>query len=166
MQRKPHVRGMNRKGIMLPDNVILLEPQPGPYHKELYCHTWGVLGFYSIGSRVTAATPKSLQSCPTLCDPTDGSPPGSPVPGILQARTLEWAAISFSNASKWRVKVKSLSHFWLLETPWTAAYQAPPSMGFSRQEYWSGVPLPSPNKVTKERKYMDIPMKFVNTSRK
>ena len=66
MQRKPHVRGMNRKGIMLPDNAILLEPQPGPYHKELYCHTWGVLGFYSIGSRVTAATAKSLQSCPTL----------------------------------------------------------------------------------------------------
>ena len=88
---------------------------------------------------------KSLQSCPTLCDPTDGSPPGSPVPGILQTRTLEWVAISFSNAWKWKVKVKSLSRVWLLATPWTAAYQAPPSMGFSRQEYWSGVPLPSPN---------------------
>ena len=72
-------------------------------------------------------------------------PPGSPVPGILQARTLEWVAISFSNAWKWKVKVKSLSHVRLLATPWTAAYQAPPSMGFSRQEYWSGVPLPSPN---------------------
>ena len=83
----------------------------------------------------------SLQSCPTLCDPTDGSPPGSPVPGILQARTLEWVAISFSNAWKWKVKGKSLSHAWLLATPWTAAYQAPLSMGFSRQEYWSGVPL-------------------------
>ena len=89
-------------------------------------------------------TDKSLQSCPTLCDPIDGSPPGSPVPGILQARTLEWVAISFSNAWKWKVKVKSLSHVPLLVTPWTAAYQAPPSMGFSRQQYWSGVPLPSP----------------------
>ena len=87
---------------------------------------------------------KSLQSCPTLCDPIDGSPLGFPVPGILQARTLEWAAISFSNAWKWKVKVKSLSRVWLLATPWIAAYQAPPSMGFSRQEYWSGVPLPSP----------------------
>ena len=93
----------------------------------------------------TATAAKSLQSCPTLCDPIDGSPPGSAVPGILQARTLEWAAISFSNAWKRKVKVKSLSHVWLLATPWTAAYQAPPSMGFSRQEYWSGVPLPSPS---------------------
>jgi len=76
---------------------------------------------------------KSLQSCPTLCDPIDGSPPGSPIPGILQARTLEWVAISFSNAWKWKVKVKSLSRVRLLATPWTAAYQAPPSMGFSRQ---------------------------------
>ena len=83
-----------------------------------------------------AAAAKSLQSCLTLCDPIDGSPPGSPVPGILQARILEWVAISFSNASKW--KVKSLSRVQLLATPWTAAYQAPPSMGFSRQEYWSG----------------------------
>ena len=87
---------------------------------------------------------KSLQSCPTLCNPIEGSPPGSPIPGILQARTLEWVAISFSNAWKWKVKVKSLSRVRLLATPWTAAYQAPPSMGFSRQEYWSGVPLPSP----------------------
>ena len=91
-----------------------------------------------------AAAAKSLQSCPTLCDPIDSSPPGSAVPGILQARTLEWVAISFSNAWEWKVKVKSLSHVRLFETPWTAAYQAPPSMGFSRQEYWSGVPLPSP----------------------
>ena len=87
---------------------------------------------------------KSLQSCLTLCDPTDGSPLGSPVPGILQARTLEWVAISFSNAWKWKVKVKSLSRVWLFATPWTAAYQALLSMGFSRQEYWSGLPLPSP----------------------
>ena len=83
---------------------------------------------------------KSLQSCPTLCDPTVGSPPGSPVPGILQARTLEWVAISFSSAWKWKVKGKSLSCVRLFATPWIAAYQAPPPMGFSRQEYWSGVP--------------------------
>ena len=87
---------------------------------------------------------KSLQSCPTLCNPIDGSPPGSPIPGILQARTLEWVDVSFSNAWKWKVKVKSLSRIRLLATPWTATHQAPPSMGFSRQEYWSGVPLPSP----------------------
>ena len=90
-----------------------------------------------------AAAAKSLQSCPTLCDPTDGSPLGFPVPGILQARTLEWVAISFSNAWKWKVKVKSRSRVWLFETLRTAAYQAPPSMEFSRQEYWSGVPSPS-----------------------
>ena len=78
-----------------------------------------------------------------LCDPIDVSPRGSPVPGILQARTPEWVAISFSNAGKWKVRVKSLSHVWLLVTPWTAAHQAPPSMGFSRQEYWSGLPFPT-----------------------
>ena len=89
-----------------------------------------------------AAAAKSLQSCPTLCNPIDGSPHGSPVPGILQARTLEWVAIS-SPMHESEVKVKSLSRVQLLATPWTAAYQAPPSMGFSRQEYWSGVPLPS-----------------------
>ena len=91
-----------------------------------------------------AAAAKSLQSCPTLCDLIDGSPPGSPVPGILQARTLEWVAISFSDAWNWKVKVKSLSHVGLFTTQWTAAYQAPPPVGFSRQEYWSGLPLPSP----------------------
>ena len=95
-------------------------------------------------SNICTAAAKSLQSCLTLCDPRDDSPPGSPVPGILQARTLEWVAISFSNAWNWKVKVKSLSHVRLLATPWTAAYQAHPPMGFSRQEYWSGVPLPSP----------------------
>ena len=87
---------------------------------------------------------ESLQSCPTLCNPVDDSPPGSPVPGTLQARTLEWVAIAFSNAWKWKVKVKSLSRVQLLATLWTATYQAPLSMEFSRQEYWSGVPLPSP----------------------
>ena len=101
--------------------------------------TLRILSFssYDLGP----ATAKSLQSCPTLCDPIDGSPPGSPVPGILQARTLEWVAISLSNAWKWKVKVKSLSH---VGPSAIAAYQAPPSMGFSREEYWSGVPLPSP----------------------
>ena len=94
-----------------------------------------------------AAAAKLLQSCPTLWDLTDGSPPGYPIPGILQARTLEWIAISFSNASKWKVKVKSLSHVRPSATPWTAAFQAPPSMGFSRQEYWSGVPLSSLNEI-------------------
>ena len=93
----------------------------------------------------SAAAAKLLQLCLTLCDPINGSPPGSPVPGILQARTLEWVAISFSNAGKWKVKVKSLSRVLLFATPWTPAYQAPPSMGFSRQEHWSGVPEPSPN---------------------
>ena len=90
-----------------------------------------------------AAAAKSLQSCPNLCESIDGNPPDSPVPGILQARTLEWVAISFSNAWKWKAKVKSLSRVRLFSTPWTAAHQAPPSMGFSRQEYWSGLPLPS-----------------------
>ena len=104
---------------------------------------------WSLGWRILSITllacaaAKSLQSCPTLCDPIDGSPPGSPVPGILQARTLEWVAISFSNAWKWKVKmkVKLLSCVQLFGTPWTAAYQAPPSMGFSRQEHWNGVPF-------------------------
>ena len=105
-----------------------------------------------------AAAAKSLQSCPTLCDPIDGSPPGSAVPVILQARTLEWVAISFSNAWKWKVKVKSLSRVQLSATPWTAVYQAPPSMGFSRQEYWSGVPLPSPGWVPTG------PFLFMNTN--
>ena len=103
------------------------------YSSSVYsCHL--LISFASV-------TAKSLQLCPTLCDPIDSSPPGSPVPGILQARTLEWVAISFSSAWKWKVKVISLSRVRLLVTPWTAAYQAPPSMGFSRQEYWSGLPL-------------------------
>ena len=104
---------------------------------------WYSLQHYFYPTAAAAAA-KLLQLCLTLCDPIDGSPPGPPVPGILQARTLEWVAISFSNAWKWKNKVKSLSRIRLLATPWTAAHQAPPSMGFSRQEYWSGVPLPSP----------------------
>ena len=110
-----------------------------------------------------AAAARSLQSCPTLCNPRDGSPPGSPIPGILQARTLEWVAISLSNAWKWKVKVKCLSRIRLLAIPWTAVHQAPPSIGFSRQEYWSGVPLPSPVKAaatskTQRRKFPGGPV--------
>ena len=106
-----------------------------------FCHI--TTHWYTIDSAAAAAA-KSLQSCLTLCDPIDSGSPGSPVPGILQARTLEWVAICFSNAWKGKVKVKSLSRVRLFATPWTAVYQAPPSMRFSRQEYWSGVPLPSP----------------------
>ena len=114
--------------------------EPGrlqPRGLQRFRHDW-MTNTFTFLSRTHFA--KSLQSCPTLCDPIDGSPPGSPVPGILQARTLEWVAISFSNACKWKMKVKTLSHIWLLAIPWTAASQAPPSMGFSRQEYWSRVP--------------------------
>ena len=100
--------------------------------------------FWEVGRTRVAA--KSLQSCPTLSNPIDGSPPGSPIPGILQARTLEWVAISSSNAGKWKVKVNLFSCVRLLSTPWTEAYQAPPPMGFSRQEYWSGVPFCAPKK--------------------
>ena len=96
-----------------------------------------------------AAAAKLHQSCPTLCDPIDGSPPGSSVPGILPARTLQWVAISFSNAWKWKVKVKSLSRVQHFKTPWTVAYQAPLSMGFSRQAYWSGLPFLSPQVLYK-----------------
>ena len=110
----------------------------------------------------------SLQSCLTLCDPIDGSSPGSPIPGILQARTLEWVAISFSNAWKWKVKGKSLSRVRPSETPWPAAYKAPPSMGFSRQEYWSGVPSPSPLGSRTEaysRNWPHVPPGFWNCCR-
>ena len=110
--------------------------------------------FPSPRELTAAAVAKSLQSSPTLCSPIDGSPPGSPVPGILQARTLEWVAISSSNIWEWKVKVKSLSRVRLLATSWTATYQAPPSMGFSRQEYWSGVPLPSPKLGLSPCKYL------------
>ena len=112
-------------------------PSPYPFSSPDFRQLWWTLVMPA------AAAAKSLQLCPTLCDPTDGSPPGSTIPGILQAGTLGWVAISFSNAWKWKVKVKSLSRVWLLATAWTAAYQAPPSMGFSKQEYWSGLLLPS-----------------------
>ena len=111
---------------------------------------------YSRLDTAAAVAAKLLQSCLTLCNPIDGSPPGSSIHGVLQARTLEWVAISFSNAWKWKVKVKSLSRVWLFATPWTAAYQAPLSMGFSRQEYWSEVPLPSPMSGDQMRYWMWI----------
>ena len=120
-----------------------------PRDQTLVSHIAG--GFLTIRATFAAAA-KSLQSCPTLCDPIDGSPPGSPIPGIFQARTLEWVAISFSNAWKWKVKVKSLSRIRLFATPWNAAHQAPPSMGFSRQEYWSGLPWPQFKKKVKKWK--------------
>ena len=122
-----------------------MTPNPTSYLSPRYTHTHSHTHTltYLLMRVAAAAAAKSLQSCPTLCDPRDGSPPGSPIPGILQGRTLEWVAISFSNAWRWKVKGKSLSHVRLFATPWTTAYQAPPSVGFSRQEYWSGVPLPS-----------------------
>ena len=120
-----------------------------PFHLS-FPHVVIINGFQVLVSSITCL-PSYLMllllshfSRVQLCDPIDSSPPGCLVPGILQARTLEWVAISFSNAWKWKVKVKSVSHVWPSATPWTAAFQAPPSMGFSRQEYWSGVPLPSP----------------------
>jgi len=125
-----------------PHQLHTTPPHPSPIFFEEFLFDF--LQFEYAMPAAAAAAAKSHQSCPTLCDPIDGSAPGSSVPGILQARTLEWVAISFSNAWKWKVKVKSLSCVWLLATPWTVAYQAPPSMGFPRQECWSGVPLPSP----------------------
>ena len=115
------------------------------YLRVLPCHHIPLYRVKTQGLNVSAAAAaKSLQSRPTLCNYRDVSPPGSHDPGILQARTLEWVAISFSSALKWKVKVKSLSRVWLFEIPWTAVYQAPPPIRFSRQEYWSGLPLPSP----------------------
>ena len=118
---------------------------------------------HSISMKVkAAAAAKSLQLCPTMSDPTDDSPPGSPFPRVLQVRTLEWVAISFPRAWKWKVKVKSLSRVRLLATPGTAAHQAPLSMGFSRQEYWSGVPLPSP-KVKEESEKAGLKLNILKT---
>ena len=132
--------------------VICVMPGVRPTSSETFWPWNQVLKFsvpqlshlYNGNNNSYTAAAKSLQSCLTLCGPIDGSPPGSPVPGILQARTLEWVAISFSTAWKWKVKVKPFTCAQLFATLWTAAYQAPPSIGFSRQEYQSGVPLPSP----------------------
>ena len=155
---QPRATWANKLGRDPPDEVGPLEDtlqltswlQPHkPWARTAQLSQYQIPHLWKLGKQmfldlITAAAAKSLQSCPTLFDPTDGNPSGSTIPRILQARTLERVAISFSNAWKWKVKVKSLSHVRLLATPWTAAYQAPPSTGFSRQEYWSGVPLPFP----------------------
>ena len=125
----------------------MLNHMPALTSLEGHAHDWTLLYLAGSSLPAPAAAAKSLQSCPTLydpIDPIDSSPPGSPGPGILQARILEWVAISFSNTGKWKVKVKLLSCVRVFMTPWTAAHQAPTSMGFYRQEYWSGVLLPSP----------------------
>ena len=138
----------------------------GTNHWEILHPTWMLLSqeTYTFTAMISdlevsaaaVAAAKSLQLCTTLCNPIDGSPPGSSIHGILQARTLEWVAISFSNAWKWKLKVKSLSWVRLLANPWTAAHQAPPSMGFSRQEYWSGVPLSSLKEVHRQHEVRDF----------
>ena len=131
---------------------------PGKSHEQRSLAGYSPRGHKRVRHtlQIAAAAAKSLQSCPTLCDPIDGSPPGSPVPGILQARTLEWVAISFSSAWKWKVKVKSFSRVQRFATPWISAYQSPLSMGFSRQEYWSGVPLPLlPYKLSGDKFHSD-----------
>ena len=102
------------------------------------------MGCHCILHEDAAAAAKSLQSCLTLCNPID-SPPGSSVPGILQARILEWVAISFSNACTHTLS--RFSRVRLCETLWTAAHQAPLFLGFSRQEYLSGLPFPSPKEM-------------------
>ena len=100
----------------------------------------------TAAAAAAAAAAKSLQSCPTLCDPIDGSPPGSPHPWDSPDKNTGVGCHLLLQCRK--VKVKSLSRVRLFATPWTAAYQAPLSMGFSRQEYWSGVPSPSPVRDT------------------
>ena len=132
---------------------------PGKSHKKRSLAGYSPQGHKRVRPilQTAASAAKSLQSCPTLCDPIDGSPPGSSIPGILQARTLEGVAISFSNAWKLKVKVKLLSRVWRFAIPRTAAYQAPPSMEFSRQEYWSRVPLPSPPYKLSSNKFHSDP---------
>ena len=143
----PYIHGSPRWRQLLKESLQMhrvFQKYPTLSHTCVHRDSANVPVAATMPSIYTAAAAKSLQSCPTLCDPRDSSPPGSPIPGILQARTLGWVAISFSNAWKWKNKVKSLSRVQLPATPWTAAHQASPSMGFARQEYWSGVPLPSP----------------------
>ena len=139
--------GLQSMGSQEPGTTLQLNSNNGIANWSKISHQMKKNKSYLIEYAAAAAAAESLQSCPTLCDPIDGSPPGFPVPGILQARALEGITISFSNAGKWKVKVKSLSRVRLFETPWSAAHQAPPSMGFSMQEYCSGVPLPSPSWV-------------------
>ena len=135
--------------------------QEEPLEEGMTTHSSILAWRISWKEKPAPAAAKSLPSCPTLWDLIDSSPPGSPVPGVLQARTLEWVAISFSNAWKWKGKVNSLSGGRLLATPWTAAHQAPLSMGFSRQEYWSVSPLPSPVPSRCVYKYIQISHKNI-----
>ena len=149
-----HVNGRNRHGWYTGDWLpywfsslwMRFLPSALTAGQDLPSSLWPFLtfGVKSNNPEWSLAAAKSFRSCLTLCDPIDNSPPGSPVPGILQARTLEWVAISFSSSWKWKLKVKSLSCVWLIVAPWTAAYQALLPMGFSRQEYCTGLPLPSP----------------------
>ena len=126
----------------VPEWVAISSSRRSSWHRDrTHVPCIGRWVLHHLSRLINSLPAKSFQSCPTLCNPIDGSPPGSPVPGILQARTLQWVAISFSNAWNRKVKVKSLSLVQLLATPWTAAHQAPLSMVFSRQEFWSGVPL-------------------------
>ena len=127
--------------------IFFLSLTPSTHHPDTYL--FHICVFLETSLHTAAAAAKSLQSCPTLCDPIDGSPPGSPVPGIFRARTLEWVAISFSNAWRWKVKVKLLSHVRLLATPWTAAHQAPRPLDFPGKRTGVGVPLPSPSVHTR-----------------
>ena len=127
-----------QNGLPFPPPGDLPDPLIEPWFPTItYTHNQTCNHIY-MNTAAAAAAANLLRSCPTLCDPIDGSLPGSSIPGILQERTLEWVASSFSNVWKWKVKVKSLSRVRLLATPWTTAHQAPPSMWFSRQEYWSG----------------------------
>ena len=128
-------RNVNSQGTML------LKVVTSDYKTLLCDKNHGISFWFNIVIKVSAT--KLLQSPLTLYNPIDGSPPGSPIPGILQARILEWVSISFSSAWPWKVKVKLLSHVRLVVNSWAAAYQAPPSIGFFRQEYWSGLPFAS-----------------------
>ena len=140
---------MNQPWVHMCPTILNVLPPPSPPHPSglspstslecpASCIELALVIYFTYGN-IYVSVLLSHFGHVRLCVPIDGSPPGSPIPGILQARTLEWVAISFSNAWKWKMKVKSLSRVRLFATPWTAAYQAPLSMGFSRQEYWSGV---------------------------
>ena len=125
------VHGVAKSRTQLRDWTELREPPYFFFHvrahwknSHLWPSKWAIIKYWvclylDLGLLSFCAAAKSLQSFPTLCDPIDGSSPGSPIPGILQARTLEWVAISFSNAWKWKWKVKLLSRVRLLVTPWT-----------------------------------------------
>ena len=105
-------------------------------YRVIWITEWMLIWVQSNSVHAAAAAAKSLQLCLTLRRPHRWQPTRPRHLRDSPVRTLGWVAISFSNAWEWKVKVKSLSHVWLFTTPWAATYQAPPSMGFSRQEYW------------------------------